>query len=163
MLRIIKIWCGFNYHVTQRVLAELARESLLWVFLLPFLCLRVIWNDDYDHHADGYKASALHSELGNLYLYKNTFDQTIFWHRINNCLHVWGNSHCYNVNTIHFLDLWLLHMSILVLSTPPKKAIPLTCFFWGVDSTKIDFSTMYPPTYWKISGGVDTTVKKLTW
>ena len=36
------------------------------------------------------------------------------------------------------------------------------CFFWGVDSTKIDFSTMYPPTYWKIRGGVDSTVKKLT-
>ena len=31
----------------------------------------------------------------------------------------------------------------------------------GVDSTKIDFSTIYPPTYWKIRGGVDDTRTKV--
>ena len=55
------------------------------------------------------------------------------------------HSHCYNVNTTCFLDLWLLHMSILVLSTPPK-AIPLTyCFFRGVHSTKSILVLSTPP------------------
>ena len=48
------------------------------------------------------------------------------------------------------------------LSTP-KKAIHVThCFFWGVDSTKINFSTMYPPTYWKIRGGGVDQVDMIT-
>ena len=41
------------------------------------------------------------------------------------------HSHCYNVNTTRFLDLWLLHMSILVLSTPTKKQYLLRIAFLG--------------------------------
>ena len=46
----------------------------------------VVWNLDlrkidattnYDHHADGYKASAPHSEIRNCYLCKNTLNQTV--------------------------------------------------------------------------------------
>ena len=54
-------------------------------------------------------------------------------------------SHCYNVNTTHFLDLWLLHMSILVLSTPTKKQYLLRIAFLGGYIVLNLFSTVYPP------------------
>ena len=53
------------------------------------------------------------------------------------------HSHCYNVNTTHFLDLWLLHMSILVLSTPTKKQYLLRIAFFGGYIVLNLFSTVY--------------------
>ena len=36
-------------------------------------------------------------------------------------------SHCYNVNTTRFLDLWLLHMSILVLKYGSQEKVSFWC------------------------------------
>ena len=44
---------------------------------------KIVATTNYDHHADGYNASAPHSEIPNCYLCKNTLEQTIFRHRIN--------------------------------------------------------------------------------
>ena len=55
------------------------------------------------------------------------------------------HSHCYNVNTTHFMDLWLLDMSILVLSTPQKSNTSYVLFFWGVHITKSVLVLSTPP------------------
>ena len=38
---------------------------------------KIVATTNYDHHADGYKASAPHSEIRNCYLCKNTLNQTV--------------------------------------------------------------------------------------
>ena len=63
-------------------------------------------------------------------------------------------SHCYNVNTTRFLDLWLLHMSILVLSTPQKSNTSYVLLFWGVHITK-SVLVLSTPLQIQKTGGVD--------